>query len=67
MEGAGLASRPSLPERMCEALDSCGILVLESEDAAPCTEQLESLGISFDEFVENAGRSRLGELPAVSS
>ncbi len=52
---------------MGEALDSSGILVLESEDDAPCTEQLESLGISLDEFVENAGRSRPGKLPAVSS
>jgi hypothetical protein len=56
-------------------LDSGRILVPEGDDDALCTEQLESLGISLDEFlgisldefVENAGRSRLGELPAVSS
>jgi len=47
---------------MREVLDRGGILVPD----APCTEQIESLGISINEFVENAGRSRLGELPAVS-
>ena len=52
---------------MREVLDSDRMLVPESGDDAPCTEQLESLGISFDEFVEDAGCSRLGELPAVSS
>jgi hypothetical protein len=48
-------------------LDSGRILAPESDDDAPCTEQLELLGIGLDEFVENAGRSRLGELPVVSS
>jgi hypothetical protein len=52
---------------MREILDSGRILVPESDDDAPCTEQLESLGIGLDEFVKNGGRSRLGELPAVSS
>jgi hypothetical protein len=52
---------------MREILDSNRILVPESDDDAPCTVQLESLGIGLDEFVENAGCSRLGELPAVDS
>ena len=55
-----------LLERMHEVLDSGGILVPESDDDVPCMEQLESLGISLDESVENVGRSTLGELPAVS-
>ena len=48
MEGVGLASRSSLLERMRDILDSSGILVLESEDNAPCMEQLESLGMSLE-------------------
>jgi hypothetical protein len=50
----------SLSERRREVVDSGRILVPESEDDASYRRQLELLGISLDEFVENAGCSRLG-------
>jgi hypothetical protein len=51
---------------MGEVLDSSRILVPKSADDTSCTEKLESLRISFDKFVEDESRSRLGELPMLS-
>jgi hypothetical protein len=45
-----------------KSLDGGGILVLESADDPSYTTQLESLGISLDEFVENVSRSRPGKV-----
>jgi hypothetical protein len=51
---------------MGEVLDSSRILVTECADDASRPIKFEALRISLDKFVENAGGSRFGELPALS-
>jgi len=51
---------------MGKIFDSGGILVPEGTDDAPRAKELETLGESLDEFVENASCCTFGELPTLS-
>ena len=53
--------KAGLLKRLGELLDGGGILVPESADDPSCTKQLDSLGISLDEFVEKVTRSGPGK------